>query len=147
MDCAKSLALPMGTTRVGNLLQRQSAKMPMDGPVAAEDQRGVGLIGGIEFVAGKEVDARHLELPDVVVLGMKSQQGNGAHRATFAQATMKNKMRTSHLYDVESRIPASAGQSAAQFRPGLMRLFACQACISSADGPYIPGISISFSRR
>ena len=83
----------MGNHERRDLLQCQSAKMAMDGPIAAEDQRRVGLVGGIEFVAREKVDARHLELPDIVVLGMKSQQGNGAHRATFAHATRKNKMR------------------------------------------------------
>ena len=74
-----------------NLLQRQSAEMAMDGAIAAEDQRRVGLVGGIEFVAGKQVDARHLEGPDVMRFGVRSEQGDGAHRATFAQRRRKSK--------------------------------------------------------
>ena len=67
--------------------------MAMDSPVAAENEGCLGLIGGIELVAGKKIDTRQLEGPDVVLLGMRSQQGNGAHRATFAQEVGKNKIR------------------------------------------------------
>ena len=63
----------------------------MNGAIAAEDQRRVGLVGGIEFVADKQVDARHLESPDVVLSGDRSKQGNSAHRATFAHASANAK--------------------------------------------------------
>ena len=67
-----------------NLLERQSAKMTMNGAVAAKDERRIGLVSGIEFVAGEQVDARHFELPDVVLFGDRSKKGNSAHGATFA---------------------------------------------------------------
>lgn len=82
----KIIGAAHGDDESWDLLQRQPAEMAMDGSIAAENQRRVGLVCRIEFVARKEVDARHLELPDVVIFGMKSQQGNGAHGATFAQA-------------------------------------------------------------
>ncbi len=63
----------------------------MNGAVAAKDERRVGLVGGIEFVAGKQVDARHLELPDVVLFGDRSKKGNSAHRATFAHSSANAK--------------------------------------------------------
>jgi hypothetical protein len=66
-----------------NLLERQSAKMTMHGAVAAEDKRDIGLVGGIEFVAGKQVDARHFELLDMVLFSDRSKKGNNAHGAYF----------------------------------------------------------------
>ncbi len=59
----------------------------MNGAVAAKNERRIGLVGRIEFVAGEQVDTRHLELPDVVLFGDGSKQGNSAHRATFAQTS------------------------------------------------------------
>ena len=46
----------------------------------------------------------------------------------------------------ESRIPASAGKLYVTSRAYALWA-SCQNFISSADGPYMPGISISFSRR
>ena len=63
----------------------QAAEMPVDGAVPAEDEHGLRLIGGVELIAGEKVDARQLKGPDVMFPGMRSQQSNGAHRATFAQ--------------------------------------------------------------
>ena len=57
--------------------------MTMHGAVAAKDERRIGLVGGIEFVAGKQVDARYLELPDVVPFSDRSKKGNSAHGAYF----------------------------------------------------------------
>ena len=91
MERAKSLALPMWNNERRNLLQRQSAKMAMDGAVAAKDERRVRLVGGIEFVAGEQVHTRQLKSPDVLLFGDRSEKGNGAHGATFAQRCGKNK--------------------------------------------------------
>ena len=88
---AKSLALPMGTTKRGNLLERQSAEMTMDGAIAAKNQHRVGLVGGVKLVAGKKIHARQFKGPDVVLFGVRSQQGNGAHGASFAYAAGKTK--------------------------------------------------------
>ena len=74
-----------------NLFQRQSAEMAMDGAVAAEDERRVGFVGGIEFVAREQVDARQLKLPDMVLFGDRSEKGDSTHRATLAQAAGNSK--------------------------------------------------------
>ena len=79
------IAAADGDNEGWDLLQRQPAKMAMDGSIPPENQRRVGLVCGIQFVARKKIDARHLELPDVVIVDVKSQQGNSAHGATFAQ--------------------------------------------------------------
>jgi hypothetical protein len=63
----------------------------MDGSVSAEDQDGVGLVVGVEFVAGENIDARQLELPDVMLFRDGSQQSDGAHRATVAYRKRKAK--------------------------------------------------------
>ena len=63
----------------------------MDRAVAAEDEDGIGLVCGIEFVAGKHVDARQLKTPDIALVGVESQQGNGAHGERVAQRGGKSK--------------------------------------------------------
>ena len=75
----------------GNLFPHQPAKVTVNGAVAAEDQCGVGLVGGIKFVSGKQIDARQLEGPDVMLFRVRSKQGDGAHRVTFAQERRKSK--------------------------------------------------------
>jgi len=45
------------------------------------------LVGGIEFVADTQVDARHFEWPEVVLSGDRSKQGYSAHGATFAHTS------------------------------------------------------------
>ncbi len=65
--------------------------MAVHGPIPAEDQRRVGRVGGIEFIAGKEIDPGQLKWPHMMLSGVWSQQRDGAHRATFAQAPRKLK--------------------------------------------------------
>ena len=77
---AKSLALPMGTASVGVRLQRQRAEMAMDRAIAAKNQRCIGLVGGIEFVAREDVDARQFKWPDVFLVR------EGRHMATARTA-------------------------------------------------------------
>jgi uncharacterized protein YdeI (YjbR/CyaY-like superfamily) len=74
-----------------DLLLGKAAEMAMDGAVAAEDQRGVRLVGAIEFIAGEKTDARQPKTLQVPRLGIGSEQGDGAHRATVAHQTMKTK--------------------------------------------------------
>ncbi len=81
-----------GHNEGGNLLVSQTSEMAVNGAVSAEDEHGFGLIGGVEFVAGEKIDARQLKGPEVMWLGVRSQQSNGAHRVTFAYGREKNKM-------------------------------------------------------
>ena len=74
-----------------DLFENQAAKMVVHRAIAAEDQRCVRLVGGIELVTGKDVDARQLEGPQVMIFSVRSQQSDGAHRATFAQDAQKAK--------------------------------------------------------
>ncbi len=76
----------------GNLFQHQPAQVTVNGAVAAEDECRVGLVGRVKFVSGKQIDARQLEGPDVMLLRVRSKQGDGAHRATFAQQRRKSKV-------------------------------------------------------
>jgi len=46
----KIIGAAYGNNERRDLLQHQPAKMAMDGPIAAEDQRRFRLVGGIEFV-------------------------------------------------------------------------------------------------
>ena len=67
--------------------------MAVNCAVAAEDERCVRLVGWIELVAGKQVYARQLESPNVVFLGDRSEKGDSAHGATFAQAVRNSNPR------------------------------------------------------
>jgi len=91
--------------------------MAMHGAVAAQDERRIGLVGGIEFVADKQVDARHFEGPDVVLSGDRSKQVNSAHRATFAHVSAYARLicppersfgRASERTSVEGPAPSAA---------------------------------------
>ena len=53
--------------------------MTMHRPIAAKDQRGIGLVGGIEFIPGEDADARNLEGADFPLVDERSEDGNGAH--------------------------------------------------------------------
>ncbi len=86
----------------------------MDSAVASEDERCVRLIGGIKFVAGKQVDARQLEALNVMRFGVRSKQGDGAHRATFAQPRRKSKWDSPGNAETKSR-PEKASESARFF--------------------------------
>ena len=50
------------------LLQRQRPEMTVKSSVTPENQRRIGLVGGIEFITAKDVHARQLEWPDVLLL-------------------------------------------------------------------------------
>ena len=62
----------------------QAAEMTVYGAVSAKNQDRLRLIGRIEFVAGEKIHALQFEGTDVMFFGVRSQQSNGAHRATFA---------------------------------------------------------------
>jgi len=53
--------------------------MMMERAVSAEDERSIGRVVGIEFVARENVYARYLERPDDFPLRKRSQHGDSAH--------------------------------------------------------------------
>jgi hypothetical protein len=67
----------------------------MDGSIAPKDQRRIGLVGGIKFVAGKDVNARQPERADLVLLRDGAQHGNGAHGGKVRTLTRNIKIVTS----------------------------------------------------
>jgi hypothetical protein len=74
-----------------NLFGGEAREMSMNGPVTAEDQHGVRPISRIKLIAAEDVDAGMLERSYIVLTGMRSQEGNGAHRVTFAQDQAESK--------------------------------------------------------
>jgi hypothetical protein len=69
--------------------------MAMHGAVAAKNQRRVRLIGGVQFIPRKNVNAGQREWPDVVLLRERRQHGNGPHGAKGRIPTQKIKIATS----------------------------------------------------
>ncbi len=73
-----------GNDQSWNLFMCKPAEMTVYGAVSAKNQDRLRLVGRIEFVAGEQIHALEFEGAEVMFFGVRSQQSNGAHRATFA---------------------------------------------------------------